>query len=428
MENNQTTEWTFAEIINRIFLHKKLLVIMTLIITIVGTLIFGVLGNYLGKEYASTFYLEYPSSTTQTLPDGSKFYYTEIIDEENLIKVLSAKDEYKGISASELSKDITIKEQKEIGADKQVVAVAYTVSVKANYFKDEKTAKSFIKDLAALSLENVLKSVENIKHDNYISTINDVLSYDKKVDLLRSQINFIKDAYDQYIENYGDVSVDGKLLSWYKNQIENFTLVNSISVLEADVKANAYAPKSEQLAAEIALQMSALKVEQDLNTKKIEALQAEAEKLYGQANVQITEVIYPRIATLLERNVTIEDELEILQRQKAHAEGKKATGDVVEYSEYEKMLADFNARLDGYYEKVKSFTDVYTQNVKTFYKNQSKVAFVLPTVIYATGDASLILVAGISLVLGLLSSCFVAFIIEWVKDNKKIQPSEVVTE
>ena len=420
MDNNQTKEWTFVEIMNRIFLHKKLLIITTLFITIVGTLLFGVLGNYSGKEYTSTFYLEYPSSTTQTLPDGSKFYYTEMITEENLAKVLIEKDEYKDINATALAKDISITENQEVGADKQVTSISYTISVKANYFKDEKTAKSFLKDLANVSLTNILASVKNIEHDNYISGIENVLAYDKKVDLLRSQINFLTQSYNAYINTYGDVSVDGKLLSWYKTQLENFTLVNPFSVLESDIKANGYAPKNERFANEIVLEMNSLKLEKELNTQKLAALQAEAEKLYAQSNIQVNEAIYPRIATLLERNVTIDNDLLVLEKQKAHAEGKKAAGDAFEYSQYEEMLADFETRLDEYYQQIKTFSDVYSQNVETFYKNQSKVAFVSPTVIQTVGVTSLVLVGGISLVFGFMAACCIAFLIEWIKENKKI--------
>ena len=110
---NKSKELTFADLLEIIFKRKILLTAITLIITIAGTLLLGVVYNNDKAQYTTSFILDYPGSTTLTLPDGSNLKYTEFISEQSLLQVKNSNPDYKNIDVKKLalSSDISISQE-----------------------------------------------------------------------------------------------------------------------------------------------------------------------------------------------------------------------------------------------------------------------------------------------------------------------------
>lgn len=407
MENNKTIEINLGEIFGKIFRHKIILLAVTLIITILGTLLIGVKGNN-KVEYTSTFSLEYPNSKTLTFPDGSKFQYTDIISLSTLKEVKDKNTTYSNIDVEKMSSDgdITIKHE----VDNLTQNSSYTISVKKSYFESKEVAKSFIADLANTPLEKIESIINEIQYTDYVSTYDNLISYDKKINLFNDQLNGLITAYDKAVESFGNITVNNKALNTHKQEVENYLLINPISILQYDITVNGYAYKSEQLAKEYELERELSHQALLVNNKKIEGLQEQISDLLnsidGSTNVQITELLYPRLAELVEENASIARQIEILDKKISYAKGEKEPN------------TEFEGKLATYHENVKALTETYTKNVIAIYKNQSSVSFASSSIINETEPLSIIIAGLVSLIVGLIIACGASLIAETIKEKK----------
>lgn len=410
MENNKTIEINLGEIFGKIFRHKIILLAVTLIITILGTLLIGVKGNN-KVEYTSTFSIEYPNSKTLTFPDGSKFQYTDIISLSTLKEVKDKNTTYSNIDVEKMSSNGAITITQAIQAiDSNTKHYSYTISVKKSYFENKEVAKSFIEDLANSPLEKIERIINDIQYTDYVSTYVKLISYDKKINLFSDQLNGLITAYDKAVESFGNITVNNKALNTHKQEVENYLLINPISILQFDVTANGYAYKSEQLAKEYELEKTILSQNKDVNDKKIEGLQEQISALLnsidGSINVQITELLYPRLAELVEENASIARQIEILDKKITYAKGVKEPN------------TEFEGKLATYHENVKALTETYTQNVIAIYKNQSSLSFASSSIINETQPLSIIIAGLVSLIVGLIVACGLSLIVETIKEKK----------
>ena len=197
---NKSKELTFADLLEIIFKHKILLTAITLIVTIVGTLLLGVVYNNNKAQYTTSFILEYPGSTDLTLPDGSNLKYTEFISEDSLLKVKNSNPDYKDIDVATLalSGDISISQEIVTNSANRKDTV-YTITIQAKYFKSKEIAKSFLKDLSILPLLEIKEMVKNTTYDSYLTAFDNSLSFDNKLAFLTAQKEYVLSAYDNTI-------------------------------------------------------------------------------------------------------------------------------------------------------------------------------------------------------------------------------------
>lgn len=404
---NKSKELTFADLLEIIFKRKILLAVITLIITIVGTLFLGVVYSNSNAYYTTSFSLDYPGSATLTMPDGSNLKYSDFISQKSLETVKKSDSKYSSIDVVSLSlyDDISISQEIVINSAERKDTV-YTITVKSKYFTNKEVAKAFLKDLSTLPINNVKEMVKNTRHDSYLNAYDNSLSFDNKLNFLETQKEYLLSAYDKTITSLGDISINNKSLSTYKQGVENFFMMNSLELLKSEFEREGYAPKNEELVKSYQSEIETLISKKQSNENIIDAIRLEI----GKNEYSDKQIGIDRILELLEENVIISSKIETLNTKLSYAKG--------EITNEQEYLA-FTSKLTSFYENVDNFTNEYVENVNTIYEQLSAITFENSSIIKERGGVSIIVAGIASFIVGLLIASFTILILNGIKKKEK---------
>lgn len=398
---NKSKELTFIDILQIIFKRKVPLTVITLIITIVGTLLLGIVYNNSNAYYTTSFSLDYPGSTNLTMPDGSNLKYSDFISQKSLEKVKNSNATYSKIDVVSLalSDDISISQEIITNSAGRKDTV-YTITVKAKYFESKEIAKAFLKDLSTLPINSVKDMVKNTIHDSYLSAYETSVSFDNKLSFLQAQKDYIINAYDVTITSIGNIYVNNKSLTAHKQDVENYFLINSLELLVSEFESNGYAPKNDALANSYELEKDALKAQLKSNELILETIKMHlGDNAYTGKEFDAT-----RILELSEENALINEKLVALKKKLAYAKGEN----IEDFKIDEEACAIFNNKVKVFYTKLDEFTNEYTNNVNAIYEQLSTISFENSSIIKEKGGISIPIAGIASFVIGfLLASLFI---------------------
>lgn len=388
---------SIGEIFRIIFSQKWLVLIITAVIAVAGTL-----GIYFGmnnskREYVASFVLNLPGDDkTQiiyTYPDGSQFYYSDLVSAEILKEVKSSDSAFDDIQVEAMANEGNISIVRT--ENQQKTEVVYTINVKANYFKNKELARRFITKLANVPGSHLAEM--NIGYDNKISNVEDLTSYENVITAFEEQCNYLIGQYNQLTNQYKSDFVirDGKTLNFYKTAIETFINKNKVlEKLSTEVK-NEHLLKSIELKADYENEL--VQVERNLKREQFILDEMKVGSSDVSQNVTAVRDQAAKVADLMQRKEDLE---------KYIAEGK---------------LADeaFKTAIDEAYETVKGFTADFKYAAETVYSVALTVSFATSNVITTEGETGLIISFAISLVAGLIIAMIVGYIVGRVKLGKK---------
>ena len=420
MSEKQSKDLTFGDLFGMILHHKKLLIIVTLVIAIIGTILFSALmGNQ--KYYASNFSIEYPNSQTQTLPDGTKFKYTEIISSSALKEAKKCSPAFDSLNIDKMIESNDVSISFETAKINDQTETYYNVKIKATYFKDKNQAKAFFTELASLTIENVKDMVASKKHDLYLNAFTDAADYEDKINFLNAQKSYILGAYDQSVALLGEVLIDGKTLQNYSQEITNYFTINSIDALSGKVSIKGYAEKDAILSQKYKIEVQKLTDEKAVNNKAIDDLKqqlADFHKDYPNLSSEtLFNDIYEHIASLVTRNAKIDQEISSLNKKIAYTEGNVPSEDAESY-------ATFKQNLNKYYEKLNEFTKMYTKNVNSVYDKLSSISFYDPAIVTVENNFSIIYSFGISLLCGFIVASVSCILYDQKRQKNKVNEEQ----
>ena len=222
MENNQPKELTLGEIVKQVLKHKILIVAITLIIAIVGTVFVGVMPNKNQKYWSSTFQLTLPEDGGFNLPKNQAKNYKTIVSLENLSEVKSSNEQYKNIDVEKIVENGALSisiDKEQVNLQTEIVYVEeYSIKVDCNYFENINVASKFVNDIIvnAFDISDALEKEKQAYLDNYTALTDN-----------NAQLNYVKKGLENIIATYvdaieenGNVEVNGKTLLTYKQEIE----------------------------------------------------------------------------------------------------------------------------------------------------------------------------------------------------------------
>ena len=409
---NKSKELTFVDLLNIIFKRKILLTAITLIITILGTLFLGVVYNYDKAYYTTAFVLDYPGVENLTLPDGSSLKYSNFISQNSLEKVKDSNSNYSGIDVETLalSDDISISQEIVTNSANKKDAV-YTITIKAKYFPNKEIAKSFLKDLSTLPISSIKEMVKNTRHDSYLTAYDNSVSFDNKLSFLEAQKAYLLEAYDTTITSLGNISVNNKSLTAYKQNVENYFLVNSLDLLVSEFEREGYAPINDALAKQYQSEIDALETKKTLN----EAIIKEIRKEIGESAYTGKEFDSTRILELLEENALIAKKLEVLKDKLNYAKGVTTNNEA---------YTAFTNRLNDFYTNIDTFTNEYTQNINSIYEQLSSITFENSSIIKEAGGMSFPIAGLASFLVGFMVASCTIIVLNTIK-NREIEKSKI---
>ncbi len=427
MSENEKEEGGIAlsEIFHIIFSQKWILITILVVLTLGGTL-----GIYYGKNafsrvYEVSFTLELPktevkeeSSTGTNLsasvvyyPDGKPFYYTDMVAIQTLRNIKYSdknKDKYKNIDIETMSTkgDISVaRSVSETAANSGAYEAIYSLRVKANYFPNIDIARDFVTSLTNTPIDYL--RLMDINYDVSINSARKAPDYVTEISQLIDQISYIIQRYEMFIEIYSDLSVDGRTLRSYCQDVKSY-LNNTaeLDILRTEVRKNGYI-KSEELKNRYEIELVKLERQYDIASFTLENL-----KNKGDSESVSAEVFKAQSDLVIELEKQIKEIKEVFMISgdygKNQSQGHK----------------DFLASLEEAYATVKEFTDEFKEVVSSLYTKVAVVSYSDSNVIVTKGVTGLPMSLAISFIIGLVTAMIVSFIVGWIKKKKAVAKTE----
>lgn len=421
---------TFGDIAKMIKKRVWWVVAVTLIVTIVATCLTAFVFNKGKDDYSLSFRLEYPNSENMMYPNGDAFNYETIIYADNLLAAKNSDKKFSSIDTEKLASNIDIvAEQKEVvenNVKKNVLTGKYTITVKSAYFTDEKHAKEFIVAIINETMKDVKDYLNKIDYFSKLNTYDVATTYEEKMSALRNQYNSLLSNYDRIINSgkYGTFAYNEKTLSELRAELVG-KVSNKLTYLSNDLSVNKYLT-SQSKVAEVLAKNKILEKEKEENTVVIESLKNEIDDLIKRlgslSSTQLSETLVPyteRIATLTERNATIDNEL------KATYSALGYTHDGNKWNAPLQVTIPNDTNFKQELEEVKGILDESTNICKNavagLYEENTKVELPTANLVVTDNGTSVIFVAIAAALLSFLVVCLIVCLVDYPKYKKAKQ-------
>lgn len=320
-------------------IKKRLIFIIA--IAVVAALVAGLLTGFVfnaGKDtYTLSFDLKSPSGEG-SLPDGTAFSVQNLVYSGNLQKVKDSNEMFAGLDIGILSSgDITITDNNRAveGEEERPAADArYTITAKESCFDSYEQADEFMHAVAESFVTLTQEALNGRNYSAWEQSYTLAPDYDERINVLRSQYNYVLSVYDGLIATraYADFEVDGYTVEQHRAQAAG-DISTRLTALGNEQNISAYVLGDSNNA--VLYEAKELERQKQVNAAKIEALKKEIDDLlerYGTlistSQMDTFESFHADIASLTQRNVEIDDQLERLYTSIGYVEqeGKWVTG------------------------------------------------------------------------------------------------------
>ncbi len=205
-ENN---EITLLDALKVCFRFKYLILAITLIVTILGTLFIQVIYNASNKYYYSNFALYYTDVPAVVNTDVD-FDFTS----QTVIDRLKANEDLEGMNFDDLVlSNMGLSFDQSIVTDENRVqyanfpyardAVYYTWVGSPNTIQSEEQAVAYVNALADSAIVLTREKISSLRFDSYLSQVGNSESFDREISYLQSQASMIVSNYETLISKYG---------------------------------------------------------------------------------------------------------------------------------------------------------------------------------------------------------------------------------
>lgn len=237
MENNQPKELTLGEIVKQVLKHKILIVAITLIIAIVGTVFVGVMPNKNQKYWSSTFQLTLPEDGGFNLPKNQAKNYKTIVSLDNLKEVKASNEQYKNINVEKIVENGAISisiDKEQVNLQTEIVYIEeYTIKVDCNYFDNINVASKFVNDIIVNAFD-ISEALQQEKQ-NYFANYGKLTDSETKLDFIEAGLEDVIYSYESAIIENGNVEVNGKSLLSHKQDVLTFIANGELDQLRMEI-------------------------------------------------------------------------------------------------------------------------------------------------------------------------------------------------
>lgn len=229
---------SLRDIFKTIALYKWVALIIAAVIAVAGTLVINFGYNRLKQQYVAEFTLVLPgmdnASAVYTYPDGKTFQYADMVSVEALTDVKEAGgNKFADVDVNKVVTKGDISVIRNYNAETN--EVSYRLSVDANSMPSEYVATEFLKAVINAPREYVADMTVN--YDVYISRSVEADDYERQIELLIYQLNYIQTQYEALVKNYGEfVVANGRTLSSQLNEVNSYVNKNELGLLLTRVK------------------------------------------------------------------------------------------------------------------------------------------------------------------------------------------------
>lgn len=410
---------SLGEIFKIMFSEKWILLIVTLLVTILGTL---ALQLYSGakSEYVVDFKLKMPGysmADSYYYPDGEPFYYSTLVNEKTLEDVKASNPAFNDIDAKALANNggISIKLELPDADYVSVIDGTFILTASARYFASSDEAKEFLRAVANYPCTYL--ATMQMKYDSNLILFDGADDYLQQIGYVQSQMNEIRSKLSSLISSYGAnlIVEDGKNLNSYLREVNAYA--NSYE----------YANLKQEYTGEIIINdkgegvsngehVFRLLKQENIDNYKIQ--QGELKRELENAEYVLAQM---RVNTDTQSNIVAIQQ----QAQKVtEIRDDKAVVDAILASvDAGRTVVDtdgvFKARIDGVKAKLTEFTETLQRIEPIIYSKSSNANFMKSNIITATGGISVVKSVIISVVVAIVLAAVIAFVVGFVKRKKR---------
>lgn len=422
---------TFSEIFRRIWKRKWIALAITVAVMLVSVLVFALIVNPIMASYTISFNIVYPGSETLKYPNGTPFYYEDIVSEGYLAKAKEQDERFENIDIEKLVEEngISVEAETETVNGVRTYTGKYTITATASYFPSRSVANDFIKTVARVPEILVKEAAEAVDFTTDETEFSKAL-FQSRLALLTAQKEAILAQYDLWIEQLGgSFRVDGRTLMASRAEIEVVFDTATLETLEKELQLGGYVP-----VAVIEDTRKLLKEEFNVNEKKIEELKkangvstvsyvvplAATSGSAGTDKSDVPQIVFPEeepdisqmLASLISRNEEIRYQL-----------GNNLDPDAEEGALIEDNVNKFVAKLDKQFNALQGAAEKAKNVSVSLYGQQAYTRFEKANV-EKTGSIGLVIIVVASFVLGVVVATIAAYVLENVSRKKAAAPAE----
>lgn len=420
-EERQTAEngLTVGDIFRMI--KKRLWIVLTscIVFTLTCVLLLVFLINPRLTTYSIGFRLMFPAQDA-AYPDGSPFFYQNIISLSELEKAKAASPEFDTINVSRMAK--------EDGAAIDIAANAngetdpegpYILHLEGIYFASADQAENFCRVLVNLAVSDIQEKADNLSY-TVDKAVFQGTPFEDRLSLLKEQRDVLLGQYDVWIENYseayrvplteGEAGSGGITLGNRRAQVVALYGESIQQELENELDLGGYH------FGDLDAYKEQLKLEYEQNKTEIDLISGAIAGASGVGLMALDEVQTPPSA-ILQQDATLSQRLTaLITRNNRISHWLDLENGGKNPTLTEENNEKFAARLDEEYEKLNAASDKLTKAIAAIYANGTSVLFEEQSVT-AEGGINAILGTVIVLVVSFAAACAIVCAVERSKSR-----------
>lgn len=381
MEEESGIKW------GAVFAVIKKRLIFIIAIAVVAALVAGLLTGFVfnaGKDtYTLSFDLKSPSGEG-SLPDGTAFSVQNLVYSGNLQKVKDSNEMFAGLDIGILSSgDITITDNNRAveGEEERPAADArYTITAKESCFDSYEQADEFMHAVAESFVTLTQEALNGRNYSAWEQSYTLAPDYDERINVLRSQYNYVLSVYDGLIATraYADFEVDGYTVEQHRAQAAG-DISTRLTALGNEQNISAYVLGDSNNA--VLYEAKELERQKQVNTAKIDALRQTLTELlqtYKDAGLSTSQMdtfesFHADIASLTQRNVEIDEQLERLYTSIGYVEQEGKW--VMETGQLSKAPQTFTDEMEALRTRIAADTQTMSKVVSAVYSGFTAAEF-----------------------------------------------------
>lgn len=302
---NEDKSISFFDILHVIKKNIWLVLGVTLVVTVVGTLLFYFVYNKSKETYSYNFEISTDAIVDGKYPDGTIFRYEDLISLDALKEVVNSNEDFKSIDYKDMleKNKITITdyvdENSKTDSKKVEASNIKVITIYAKYFSDRIQASEFMKAIANAPLEKANNLTGELRYDSNLKAF-DLCesSYENKVNFLKAQRDYLIEQYNllsdvfntKYSVQSSTLGLDsGKSLADFQNDVLNTFTDETYSKLNNKIKSNYLTIDMDKSALEA--KKASLEKQKTENEKILEELTLKYQELVGFLNPASSDII-----------------------------------------------------------------------------------------------------------------------------------------
>ncbi len=387
MDNETEREGiTLGEIWRMIKKRLWIILVITLIAGVAAYLFVKLLVDPSEIFYTMEFALNYPGKEELKYPDGTPFYYQDMVSVEMLERAKASSAEFANVDVNKLASEdaitITYTLEGKEAEDVEQYRETYTLKVSQKDFANRELATKFLRAVAETPVQYVKERANSLDYSLALETYEGAYSFGDRIRLLTSERSRILEQYEDWVSIFDEsYQVNGRALKDHRADVEILLSDDKREELSRQLTVYGYVPLER-----LSERLAQLNADHETNDKKIAEIELFFQGSKGGVSSESLEAVAQTYADLKIENVDIERKIQALTEENIKA---------------------FDEMLDGEYEKLQQAAEQTKQVASALYSQETRATFSTSRAVQEGGSSMPLITIGAAVVAFLVASAIV---------------------